>query len=159
MKQKRYLTAPLPRSRFIPGQSTRPLKNYESLLGPIRNEVLELSDLRIHSYFLYGLDLFNSGFFWEAHECWEALWQKLSKNSPEAKLIQLLIKVAGIKIKQLQGRQDIAHKMARSIQIEWHKAKVKWKTLTQDQFIDQQWFENPLAISTEVLTESYDYKR
>ena len=24
--------------------------------------------------YLYGIDLFNDGYYWEAHEVWEGLW-------------------------------------------------------------------------------------
>ena len=25
-------------------------------------------------HYLYGVDLFNQGYWWEAHEAWEAVW-------------------------------------------------------------------------------------
>jgi hypothetical protein len=32
--------------------------------------------------FLWGLDLFNHGYYWEAHEAWEGLWQVADRDGP-----------------------------------------------------------------------------
>jgi len=42
--------------------------------------------------FLEGVDLFNQGSFWEAHEAWEDVWKE--KEDPQKKLLQGLIQVA-----------------------------------------------------------------
>jgi len=51
---------------------------------------------------LFALDLFNAGYYWEAHEAWEALWIALGRSTPEARFIQGLIHVAaaGVKIRE-----------------------------------------------------------
>jgi hypothetical protein len=53
---------------------------------------------------LYALDLFNAGFYWEAHEAWEAFWHALGRVTPEARFIQGLIHLAAACVKIREGR-------------------------------------------------------
>ncbi len=48
---------------------------------------------------LWGVDLFNTFYFWEAHEAWEVLWVVKPKDSPPALLLQGLIQVAAALLK------------------------------------------------------------
>jgi hypothetical protein len=41
--------------------------------------------------FLWGLDLFNHGYYWEAHEAWEGLWQVVDRGGPSRMLFKGLI--------------------------------------------------------------------
>ncbi|MDX1964766.1 MAG: DUF309 domain-containing protein [Pirellulales bacterium] len=69
--------------------------------------------------FLYALDLFNHGYYWEAHEAWEGLWQAARKIPSPASLapaeglapaailalfFQALIKLAAAGVKAREGR-------------------------------------------------------
>ncbi|MBK1699056.1 DUF309 domain-containing protein [Rhodovibrio salinarum] len=48
--------------------------------------------------FLWGIDLFNAGYAWEAHEAWEDLWR--AADRPEAaELLHGLIKLAAAGVK------------------------------------------------------------
>ncbi len=40
--------------------------------------------------FLWGLDLFNHGYYWEAHEAWEGLWQVADRDGP-LRMIRLVV--------------------------------------------------------------------
>src|SRR5947208_16103799 len=68
---------PFPPYTFVPGQSPHPVSDPEghsfgqppSVPAPLDPEHWE--DCRDY---LFGLDLFNHGFRWEAHEAWEGLW-------------------------------------------------------------------------------------
>ena len=46
-----------------------------------------------------GLDLFNHGYFWEAHEAWEEPWQGLARDSATALHLQALIRMAAAALK------------------------------------------------------------
>ena len=48
--------------------------------------------------FLWGVDLFNAGYYWEAHEAWEDLW-RAAGDSPSAALLHGLIKLAAAGVK------------------------------------------------------------
>jgi hypothetical protein len=44
--------------------------------------------------YLYGIDLFNHGFYWEAHEAWEGLWVACGRSGATATYLQALITLA-----------------------------------------------------------------
>ena len=53
--------------------------------------------------FLLGIDLFNNGYYWEAHESWEMLWRCTWRGSDAAKFLKALIKLsaAGVKLREV----------------------------------------------------------
>jgi uncharacterized protein len=55
---------------------------------------------------LYALDLFNEGFYWESHEAWESFWHALGRTSPEAQFVQGLIRLAAACVKIREGRPE-----------------------------------------------------
>lgn len=59
---------------------------------------------------LYALDLFNEGFYWESHEAWEAFWHALGRTSPEAQFVQGLIHLAAACVKVREGRPAGVHR-------------------------------------------------
>jgi hypothetical protein len=46
---------------------------------PVATEASLTSDA-----FLWGLDLFNHYYYWEAHEAWEGLWQVADRDNRRA---------------------------------------------------------------------------
>lgn len=59
----------------------------------------ELADLAQSAEFLWGVDLFNRGFYWEAHEAWESLWVHARPKSESHYGLQGLIQVAAAMLK------------------------------------------------------------
>jgi hypothetical protein len=59
------------------------------------------------------VDLFNAGYFWEAHEAWEELWVARPRRSAEALLLQGLIQTAAALVKIRLGAPDPARALAR----------------------------------------------
>jgi len=57
-----------------------------------------------NSQWLYALDLFNSGFYWESHEAWEAFWHAFGRTTPEAQFVQGLIHLAAACVKVREGK-------------------------------------------------------
>jgi len=53
--------------------------------------------------FLYGFDLFNRGYYWEAHEAWEGLWHSHGRESREGRLLKGLIALAAAGLKLAQA--------------------------------------------------------
>jgi hypothetical protein len=43
--------------------------------------------------YLFGIDLFNFGYYWEAHEAWEGLWKAAGKAGATAEFLKGLIKL------------------------------------------------------------------
>lgn len=55
---------------------------------------------------LYTLDLFNGGWYWEAHEAWEGFWNALGRTTPEARFVQGLIHLAAAAVKVREGKPN-----------------------------------------------------
>jgi predicted metal-dependent hydrolase len=55
---------------------------------------------------LYGVDLFNHGYYWEAHESWEGLWLACGRSGRTAWFLKGLIKLAaaGVKAREQNPR-------------------------------------------------------
>jgi len=49
------------------------------------------------------VDLFNHGFYWEAHEAWESLWHAAGRRGPTADFLKGLIKLAAAGVKAREG--------------------------------------------------------
>src|SRR5260370_41482327 len=52
--------------------------------------------------YLRGVDLFNHGYYWEAHEAWEALWHACHRSGATADFLKGLIKLAAAGVKARQ---------------------------------------------------------
>jgi uncharacterized protein len=57
-----------------------------------------------NSQWLYALDLFNAGFYWEAHEAWESFWNALGRTTPEARFVQGLIHLSAACVNIREGK-------------------------------------------------------
>lgn len=76
----------------------------------------EQHDLLTDSDYREGVDLFNRGEFWHAHEAWETRWLR---SSGRARLfIQGLIQVAAALVHWQRGNH-------RGLLLNWHKAQIK----------------------------------
>lgn len=53
--------------------------------------------------YLRGIDLFNHGFYWEAHESWEQLWKGVGKAGPVGEFLLGLIALAAAGVKAREG--------------------------------------------------------
>ena len=61
--------------------------------------------------FHWGLDLFNHGYYWEAHEAWEGLWQVADRDGPLRMFFKglILLSAAGIKIREGKHAAAVRH--------------------------------------------------
>ncbi|NKB67622.1 MAG: DUF309 domain-containing protein [Candidatus Latescibacteria bacterium] len=59
-----------------------------------------------HETYLFGVDLFNFGYWWEAHEYWEALWRLEEKGSAARLFLQGLILLAAALLKEEAGNEQ-----------------------------------------------------
>jgi hypothetical protein len=60
--------------------------------------------LAANPLWLYALDLFNGGWYWESHEAWEGFWHALGRTTPEARFVQGLIHLAAAAVKVREGK-------------------------------------------------------
>ena len=61
---------------------------------------------RNNKAWLWAIDLFNQGFYWEAHEAWEGLWHAAGRRGPTADLLKGLIKLAAAGVKARECRPE-----------------------------------------------------
>ncbi len=54
--------------------------------------------------YLWACDLFNYGYYWEAHEAWEGLWHAAGRKGISADFLKGLIKLAAAGVKVREGR-------------------------------------------------------
>jgi hypothetical protein len=54
--------------------------------------------------YLWACDLFNHGYYWEAHEAWEGLWHASRRQGTTADFLKGLIKLAAAGVKSREGR-------------------------------------------------------
>ncbi len=71
----------------------------------IRRRVLAAT-LAADPQWLHALDLFNGGWYWEAHEAWEGIWHSLGRTSAEARFVQGLIHLAAAAVKIREGKPN-----------------------------------------------------
>jgi hypothetical protein len=91
---------PLPSHAFVPGgpfpRPTGGLPGCEHA-EPLRD------DWPGSGSYLYGFDLLNHGYYWEAHEVWETLWHACGRTGPVADCVKALIKLAAAGVKVREG--------------------------------------------------------
>ena len=113
---RRYSRTPFPPYRYIPGRSPHPTRDPAGhSFGtdrPVQASV-DLQDWPRCEPYLYGIDLFNHGFWWEAHEAWEQCWIAAGKTTETGLFMQGLIQVAAALLKQHQGHTGAARRLAR----------------------------------------------
>src|SRR5262249_44888285 len=64
--------------------------------------------------YLYGVDLFNRGYYWEAHEVWEGLWHACGRRGVTADFLKGLIRLAAAGVKARGGRLEGVRSHARA---------------------------------------------
>ena len=69
-----------PLYRHIPGQTPHPLRDPNGhsygLDENVKDAILSTDMWSENNTYLYGVDLFNFAYWWEAHEAWEGLWHQ-----------------------------------------------------------------------------------
>jgi hypothetical protein len=111
----RYSRLAFPAYRYIPGRFPHPTRDPDGHSYGREAPALQAFDpdrwQDCESY-LYGVDLFNNGYWWEAHEAWEACWIAAGRTSPAGLFLQGLIQVAAACLKKHQGHRDGALRLA-----------------------------------------------
>ena len=113
--QPRYTSLPFPAYRFIPGKAPHPTRDPDghSYNQPLRQLVsFKPGDWQSCEDYLYGIDLFNHRYWWEAHEALEAVWVAVGRRTQTGLFIQGLIQVSVAHLKWSQGFHDTARQMS-----------------------------------------------
>ncbi len=115
MSTPRYSPRPLPPYRYLPGRGPHPLRDpaghshgiAEPELGRFEAECWDSC-----APYLYGVDLFNHGYYWEAHEALEAVWVAAGRRSETGRFLQGLIQIAAARVKLAVGAPGAAKSLA-----------------------------------------------
>jgi hypothetical protein len=98
MNMPRYSSRPFPPYTYVPGTGTpQPVNDPTGHMFGIpesRPFPLHPDHWQESESYLYAVDLFNHGFYWEAHEAWESLWHAAGHHGIVADFLKGLIKLA-----------------------------------------------------------------
>jgi hypothetical protein len=70
---------------------------------PVAVAPLDPQNWQASETYRYAIDLFNHGYYWEAHESWESLWHAAGRRGPIATWLKALIKLAAAAVKLREG--------------------------------------------------------
>ena len=100
---------PLPPYSYVTGRFPHPTHDpagHSFGLVPVPCSVPDPNRWRDCQAYLYGVDLFNHGYYWEAHEVWERVWHACGRGGPAGNFIKALIKLAAAGVKAREGRPE-----------------------------------------------------
>jgi len=112
----RYCSArSFPAYAFLPGRDPHPTRDPRGHSHGVEEgpaDYLEPERWRENEDYLFGVDLYNHGYLWEAHEAWEGLWHRAKHDTAQALFLQGLIQCAAACLKvpmnQPRGLQRLA---------------------------------------------------
>lgn len=98
-----------PRYAFLPGRDPHPTRDpagHSFAQAEEEPRPLPPARWRACTSYLWGVDLYNHGYLWEAHEAWEGLWHASKADRIQALHLQGLIQCAAawLKIPMAQPR-------------------------------------------------------
>ena len=96
----------LPPYAYLPGRHPHPVRDPGGHSYGARDAPHESSE-----GLLWGIDLFNHGYSWEAHEAWEPLWFAADRSSAARSLYKglILLAAASVKIREGKGAAALKH--------------------------------------------------
>ncbi len=122
---RRYSSDCLPAYRFIPGFSPHPITDPQGHSHGLVPEVVEALPPAAWAScrpYLFGCDLYNHGYWWEAHEAWEGLWQVTRSAPAQHRFLQGLIQAANTQLKLTLGKAQAVRRL-------WAKAEAHWQAV------------------------------
>ena len=111
---------PLPPYSYVPGKFPHPISDPaghshgQQLIPPLTSGEHWSMSLA----YRYGIDLFNHGYYWEAHEAWESLWHAVGRQGTDADFLKGLIKLAATGVKLREGNAaGVRHHALRALEL------------------------------------------
>ena len=88
---------------FLPGRDPHPVRDPRGHSYTEEDEPtavhIDAAHWRENPPYLYGVDLYNHGYLWEAHEAWESIWHPAKHDELHANFLQGLIQCAAACLK------------------------------------------------------------
>lgn len=109
----------LPPYSYVPGMFPHPQSDPQGhQFGEPPPKTQTVTSLLGHAELRWGLDLFNEGYYWESHECWESIWEALGRRGTSADFCKGLIKLAAACVKAREGNlEGVTRHLARAQQL------------------------------------------
>lgn len=106
----RYANKSFPAYAHRPGETVHPNKPGGHSYGQAEPDVLPLTseNFKNHPEYLFGFDLYNFEYFWEAHVYWEACWHSVGRKGEVANLLKGLILLSAGNLKWALGQKEAA---------------------------------------------------
>lgn len=100
---------------FLPGRDPHPTRDprgHSFGVEHVAAAYVPADRWRDNEAYLFGVDLYNHGFLWEAHEVWESAWHRAKHDSEQADMFQGLIQCSAASLKipmeQANGLKKLA---------------------------------------------------
>ena len=106
----RYSSQDFPPYRYVPGLHPHPTNSPDGHSYGEEDEESGKWDSELwtdNQEYLFGIDLYNYHYYWEAHEAWEGLWIASIRNSSEHRFLQGLIKLGAALLKIRMAEYEI----------------------------------------------------
>lgn len=103
----------LPPQPHFPGQTARPDVHVFAAIKARLQGCETPEELQQSDAFAAGFEAFRAGYFWEAHECWEAVWLRLPPASRERHMLRGLIQLANAGLKRRMQQSTASDKILR----------------------------------------------
>jgi hypothetical protein len=123
LAKPRYSQKGFPAYRYVPTLTPHPeihpeghsYKKPEEKVSYLPPDKWNQNDL-----YLYGVDLFNHGYWWEAHEAWEKVWMTTKRLDLEGQFLQGLIQFSAALLKLYSGSKTGFQNLYREAQKRIH---------------------------------------
>ncbi len=116
LSHRRWSSRPLPPYAFVPGRNAHPTADptghSRHRAAPPEPHCPPPGSWHGCAAYLYGCDLYNHGYWWEAHEAWESVWLD-SRGPVQRRYLQGLIQVANAHLKLEMGRPRAVARLRR----------------------------------------------
>lgn len=117
-KYARYTLKPFPAYAFVPGHNAHPTADptgHSAHQMPVSSRRLTQNNwFKVNNY-LFGCDLYNHGFWWEAHEAWERVWLAGPSGDDTDCYLRALIQAANGLLKLRMQRGKAADRLSNAV--------------------------------------------
>lgn len=94
----------LPPYSYVPGLFPHPIRAPNGHMHGTPESQIDADDqAAVRAAHYWAVDLFNNGYYWEAHEAWEALWHAYRRSGARADFVKGLIKLSAAGVKAREG--------------------------------------------------------
>lgn len=94
-----------PKYAYLPGSGLpHPVRHPDGHSFGATDEPLAWCRTSPPEQFLWGVDLFNYCYYWEAHEAWEPFWQYVGRTSEDWAFLKAIILLAAAGVKVREGK-------------------------------------------------------